>query len=175
MGRKHTAYPDSTKPEQNCAHPEESTLQVTLRFLLGHKDSNYHPSDSMPNLCDGKKQLVALLHLFPESGLSAGGASLIIWIIMHLIVHVLPQTQVVCLAVFTETRGDEMFLEHLCWYFLLQGRECRNTRFTPTNVMQLPGQTYSKCFSSSACRTATLRCDSVEHELSRVRPMPLDF
>lgn len=36
-----------------------------------------------------------LLHFLPESGLCAGGASVIIWIVVLVIVQVPPQTQVV--------------------------------------------------------------------------------
>lgn len=61
---KRNADPDATKHEQNRPHPEEIVFlqrepQVTLHFLLGHKDSNYQPAESMPNLCDGKNNLVA--------------------------------------------------------------------------------------------------------------------
>lgn len=128
----HKAWTKTSTPRRDCFL--QGDAQVTLHFLCGHKDSNYLPAEAMPNLCDGKNNLVALLYLLPESSLCAGGASVIIWISLLVIVQVLPQSQVLCLVMFAGAREETIVLEHLClkgWYFLLQGRECRITCSVP--------------------------------------------
>lgn len=173
---RHKAWIKLSVPRRHWFLQEEP--QVTLCFLLGHKESNYQPAEAMPNLCDGKNNLVALLNLLPESSMCAGGASVIIWISMLIIVQVLPQTQIVCLVMFTGAREETIVLEHLClkgWYFLLQRRECRNTCLMPMNVIQLPGQAYSNsCFmvSMQKCHSVV---SIVEHELPTVRRMLCGF